>query len=193
MIFKETKLNGAYIVEFEPQADDRGFFARSFCKKDFEEHGLNPCVVQCNVSYNKKKGTLRGMHYQVAPYQEAKLVRCTMGAIYDVMIDLRPESHTFKQWVGDELTAQNCKMLYIPQGFAHGFQTTEDKTAVFYQVSEFYHGECERGVRWDDPIFRIKWPLPVAIISQRDSQFPDHSAQNYSNLGACDTKVIRDA
>ena len=173
MIFKETKLKGAYVIELEPMEDERGYFSRSFCQTEFKENGLNPCVAQCNVSYNKNKGTLRGLHYQVAPHQEAKLVRCTMGAIYDVMIDLRPESATFKQWVGDELTAQNCKMLYIPEGFAHGFLTLEDNSMVFYQVSEPYHPECERGVRWDDPVIRVSWPIKNCIISSKDRQFPD--------------------
>ncbi|MFC2050905.1 dTDP-4-dehydrorhamnose 3,5-epimerase [Chloroflexota bacterium] len=173
MVFKETKLKGAYIIEIEPAEDERGFFARSCCQKEFEQHGLDFCIVQCNLSYNKKRGTLRGMHYQAAPYEEAKLVRCSMGAVYDVMIDLRPESSTFKQWVAEELTAQNCKMLYIPEGFAHGFLTLEDNTTVFYQVSEFYHSECERGVRWDDPVFGIEWPSKNYIISAKDRQFPD--------------------
>jgi dTDP-4-dehydrorhamnose 3,5-epimerase len=173
MIFKETKLKGAYIIELEPLQDERGFFARTFCKKDFEEHGLNPCIAQCNISYSKKTGTLRGMHYQVAPYEEAKLVRCTRGAIYDVMVDLRPESPTFKQWVAEELTAKNCKMLYIPEGFAHGYLSLEDNTMVFYQVSEFYHPECERGVRWDDPAIGIKWRASINIVSDRDRMYPN--------------------
>jgi dTDP-4-dehydrorhamnose 3,5-epimerase len=171
MIFKETKLKGAYIIELEPLKDERGFFARSFCKDEFKEHGLNPCVAQCNISYNKKRGTLRGMHYQVAPYEEAKLVRCTMGAIYDVMVDLRPESPTFKQWVGEELTAKNCKMLYIPEGFAHGYLSLDDNTTVFYQVSQFYNQECERVLRWDDPDIQIEWPRTEKfIISRKDNE-----------------------
>ena len=168
MIFRETKLKGAFIIEPERLEDERGFFARTFCQEEFEAHGLNPAVVQCNISFNKKRGTLRGMHYQVVPHEEAKLVRCTRGAIYDVIIDLRPESPTLKQWVGVELTADNRRMLYIPEGFAHGFQTLEDDTEVFYQMSEFYHLECARGVRWDDRVFGIEWPLAEVIISAKD-------------------------
>ncbi|MFX0134686.1 MAG: dTDP-4-dehydrorhamnose 3,5-epimerase, partial [Candidatus Hodarchaeota archaeon] len=150
MIFKETKLKDAYIIELEPMQDERGFFARSFCQKKFEEHGLNPCIAQCNISFNKKKGTLRGMHYQVAPHKEAKIVSCVRGTIYDVIIDLRPNSSTYCQWFAIELDAEDYKMLYIPEGFAHGFQTLEGNTVVFYHMSEFYHPECARGVRWND-------------------------------------------
>lgn len=171
MKFIETKLKGAYIIELEPIEDERGFFARSFCQKEFEKHNLNFCIVQCNISYNKNKGTLRGMHYQVAPYQEAKLVSCTSGAIYDVIIDLRPNSPTYCQWFAVELSAQNYKMLYIPEGFAHGFQTLTDNTVVFYQMSEFYHPECASGVRWDDKAFGIEWPIPKPVISERDRNF----------------------
>lgn len=180
MIFKETKLKGTYVIELEPLEDERGFFARSFCQKEFEEHGLNPRVVQCNISYNRKKGTLRGMHYQVAPYEEAKLVSCIRGAIYDVIIDLRPNSPTYCQWFAVELTAYTSlptapyKMLYTPEAFAHGFQTLEDNTVVFYQMSEFYHSECARGVRWDDPAFGIRWPLSNRVISKKDLSYPDY-------------------
>ena len=173
MIFKETKLKGAYIIEIEPIEDERGFFARSFCEEEFKKHGLNPHIAQCNISYNEKKGTLRGMHYQVAPHEEVKLVRCTMGAIYDVIIDLRPDSSTFKQWIGVELTKENHQMLYVPEGFAHGFQTLEDCTEVLYQISEFHHPEWARGVRWNDPTFGIFWPVNVEIISVGDQQYPD--------------------
>ncbi len=173
MIFKETKLKGAYIIEIEPIEDERGFFARSFCEEEFKKHGLNPHIAQCNISYNEKKGTLRGMHYQVAPYEEAKLVRCTMGAIYDVIIDLRPDSSTFKQWIAVELTQENRRLLYVPEGFAHGFQTLEDRTEVLYQISEFHHPEWARGVRWNDPTFGIFWPVNVEIISVGDQQYPD--------------------
>jgi dTDP-4-dehydrorhamnose 3,5-epimerase len=173
MIFIETKLKGAFIIEPERLEDERGFLARSFCQKEFEEHGLNPRVVQCNVSFNKKKGTFRGMHYQTAPYEEAKLVRCTRGAIYDVALDLRPASPTFKQWIGVELTATNRRMLYIPESFAHGFQTLQDDTEVFYQVSEFYHPESAKGVRWNDPVFGFVWPDDIRVISDRDRQCPD--------------------
>ena len=171
MKFIETKLKGTYIIELEPMEDERGFFARSFCQKEFEEHGLNLRIVQCNISFNKKKGTLRGMHYQIAPYEEAKLVSCIRGAIYDVIIDMRPDSPTYCQWFAVELTEENYKMLYIPKGFAHGFQTLEDNTVVFYQMSEFYHAECARGVRWDDPAFGIEWPVKKLVISPRDQSY----------------------
>ena len=172
MKFIETKLKGAYIIEPERLEDERGFFARTFCQNEFEAHGLNPGVVQCNISYNKREGTLRGMHYQVAPMAEAKLVRCTRGAIYDVIIDLRPESSTYCQWAPVELTADNRCMLYVPEGFAHGFQTLEDDTEVLYQMSAFYTPDCVRGVRWDDPAFGIEWPLSSRIISKKDMSYP---------------------
>ncbi|MCL5062106.1 MAG: dTDP-4-dehydrorhamnose 3,5-epimerase [Nitrospirae bacterium] len=173
MKFIETKLKGAYVIELEPIEDERGFFARSFCKKEFEKHGLNSHIVQCNISYNRKKGTLRGMHYQIAPYEEAKLVSCMRGAIYDVIIDLRKDSATYCQWIAVELTAKNYRMLYIPKDFAHGFQTLKDNTVVFYQMFEFYHPECAGGVRWNDPTFGIDWPLSVKIISKKDSSYKD--------------------
>jgi dTDP-4-dehydrorhamnose 3,5-epimerase len=175
MIFTEIKLKGAFIIEPERQEDERGFFARTFCQEEFKAHGLNTNWVQCNISFNKKKGTLRGMHYQVAPHEEIKLVRCTMGAVYDVIIDLRPTSTTFKQWVAVELTAENRRMLYIPERFAHGFQTLVDNTEVFYQMSEFYNPESSKGIRWDDPAFNIHWPSNKRIISTRDQQYPDFS------------------
>lgn len=173
MIFKETDLEGAYIVELEAIEDNRGFFARSFCRKEFEKYGLNPNIVQCNISYNKKKGTLRGMHYQVKPHEEAKIVSCVKGSIYDVIIDLRPDSPTRCHWFAVELSAENFKMLYIPEAFAHGFQTLEDNTVVFYQMSEFYHPECAMGVRWDDPAFNIEWPDDARIITVKDLRYPD--------------------
>jgi dTDP-4-dehydrorhamnose 3,5-epimerase len=151
--------------------DERGFFARSFCQKEFEEHGLNPCIVQCNISYNKKKGTLRGMHYQVAPHEEAKIVSCIRGAIYDVIIDLRPNSSTYCQWFAMELSSENYKMLYIPEGFAHGFQTLEYNTTVFYQIAEFYHPKSAKGIRWNDSAFQIKWPISDWIISKKDRDY----------------------
>lgn len=176
MIFRETKLKGAYVIELELLEDERGFFARSFCQKEFEEHGLNSHIAQCNISYNKKEGTLRGMHYQEAPYEEAKLVSCIRGMIYDVIIDLRPDSSTYCQWVAVELNAENYKMLYVPEGFAHGFQTLEDSTEVFYRMSEFYHPECAQGVRWDDPKFNIEWPkVEDRIISSKDKSYSDYS------------------
>ena len=178
MIFRETKLKGAFIIELERLEDERGFFARTWCQLEFEAHGLNPRLVQCNVSFNKEKGTLRGMHYQIAPHAEAKLVRCTMGAIYDVILDLRPDSPTFKEWLGVELTAENRRILYVPEGFAHGFQTLEDNTEVFYQMSEFYHPECARGVRWDDPALAVEWPIENAITSAKDRSHRDSDKQN---------------
>jgi dTDP-4-dehydrorhamnose 3,5-epimerase len=173
MIFHKTKLPGVVEIEMDLQQDERGFFARSWCEKEFQEHGLNPRVVQCNVSFNERKGTLRGVHYQAEPDQEAKLVRCTRGGLYDVAVDLRPQSATFMQWVGTELTAANRRALYVPEGCAHGFLTLEDKTEVFYQMSEFYHPEAARGVRWNDPAFRIVWPGTVEVISDRDRMHPD--------------------
>jgi dTDP-4-dehydrorhamnose 3,5-epimerase len=173
MIFVETKLKGAFIIEPEPMEDERGFFARTFDQKEFEGHGINPRVMQCNISFNKKRGTLRGMHYQIAPYQEAKLICCTNGTIYDVIIDLRRGSPTFKQWIAVELAAENHRMLYVPQGFAHGFQTLQDNAEVFYQMSEFYHPESARGVRWNDPAFGIVWPDDMRVISDKDRQYPD--------------------
>jgi dTDP-4-dehydrorhamnose 3,5-epimerase len=172
MRFTETKLKGAYVIEIEPIEDERGFFARSWCQQEFRDRGLNPNLVQCNVSFNQKKGTLRGMHYQIKPHEETKLVKCTRGSIYDVMIDIRRDSATFKQWTAIELSAENHKMLYIPEGFAHGFQTLEDNTEVFYQMSDFYHPESARGLRWDDPMFAIVWALTEnLVISLKDQQY----------------------
>ncbi len=173
MIFSETKLKGAFVIEPERLEDERGFFARTWCQREFALYKLSSKLVQCNISFNKKKGTLRGMHYQVAPHEEAKLVRCTRGAIYDVIIDLRSDFPTFKQWVAVELTADNRQMLYIPEGFAHGFQTLEDNTEVFYQMSEFYYPECSKGVRWNDPVFSIQWLEAQRIVSLRDQQYTD--------------------
>lgn len=173
MIFRETKLKGAFIIEVEKREDDRGFFARTWCKKEFEEHGLTANMVQSNISFNKRKGTLRGLHYQGAPYGEVKLVRCTMGSLYDVLVDLRPESLTYLQWVGIELTSANHKMVYIPEGFAHGYQTLEDETEVTYQVSQFYFPDFERGLRYDDAGIGIDWPLIVKVMSDKDKRWPD--------------------
>ena len=153
--------------------DDRGFFARTFCRREFEARGLNPQVVQCNVSFNKRKGSLRGMHFQASPHSEAKLVRCTAGSIYDVIIDLRASSSAFRKHFGVELSARNRKMLYVPEEFAHGFQTLEDDTEVFYQMSQYYSPEHSRGVRWDDPAFGISWPPGERIIIERDRTYPD--------------------
>jgi dTDP-4-dehydrorhamnose 3,5-epimerase len=171
MIFTETPLVGAFVVEPERIADERGFFARTWCVNEFAARGLETRLVQCNVSYNARRGTLRGMHFQAAPHEEVKLVRCTAGAIYDVIVDLRPGSPTRHQWFGVELTAANRLALYIPAGFAHGFQTLEDESEVFYQMAEFYHPESARGVRYDDPAFGIAWPLPVSVIGVRDAAY----------------------
>ncbi len=175
MIFKKTGLEGAFIIEPERIEDTRGFFARAWCKNEFNTHGLNSRLVQCNIAFNKTQGTLRGMHYQATPHEEIKLVRCTKGAIYDVIVDLRPGSPTHVKWIGVELTEQNHKMLYVPEGFAHGYQTLTDNTEVFYQVSQFYSPESERGVRWDDPAFGIKWPeTDNLVISEKDKNWPDY-------------------
>jgi dTDP-4-dehydrorhamnose 3,5-epimerase len=176
MTFTETQLSGAFIVDPEPIEDHRGFFARTWCQREYEAHHLNPRLAQSSVSFNKKKGTLRGMHYQIPPHAEAKLVRCTRGAIYDVIIDLRPESRTFKQHVAVVLTADNRRMLYVPEGLAHGFQTLQDDTEVFYQMSEFYFPEHARGVRWNDPAFGIVWPENDPTIAERDRNYPDFTA-----------------
>jgi dTDP-4-dehydrorhamnose 3,5-epimerase len=173
VIFTETPLKGSFVIDLDRKEDERGFFARSWCQKEFETHGLNARLVQCNVSFNKTKGTLRGMHYQVAPHEEAKLVRCTMGSLYDVIVDLRSESPTYMRYFGVVLSAANRRALYIPERFAHGFQTLEDDTEVFYQMSEFYAPECARGFRWDDPAFGIAWPEPVRVISQKDLAYPN--------------------
>lgn len=173
MIFTETKLKDAYIIELEKKEDNRGFFARSFCQEEFTRNGLNSRVAQCNISYNEKKGTLRGMHYQVSPYEETKLVICMKGSIYDAIIDLRKNSSSYCQWFAIRLASDNYKMLYVPRGFAHGFQTLENHSVVLYMVSEFYHQECEKGVRWDDPLFQIKWPHDERTISVKDQQHPD--------------------
>jgi dTDP-4-dehydrorhamnose 3,5-epimerase len=177
MIFNKTEFNGVYIIELEKKTDERGFFARAWDKKKFEEHGLNSKLIQCNISFNKKKGILRGMHYQIAPYEEAKLIRCTKGKIFDVVIDLRSKSNTFKQWFGIEISDENYKMLYVPEGFAHGFQTLEDNTEVFYQMSEMYMPDYVRGVRYNDEIFNIGWPITPTIISEKDRIYPSFKEQ----------------
>ena len=173
MIFRETKLKGAFVIEPEKIEDARGFFARIWCAREFGSHGLNRYYVQSNISFNREKGTLRGMHFQTDPHAEAKLVRCTRGSIYDVIIDLRKDSATYKQWIGVELSRDNHRMLYIPEEFAHGFLTLEDNTEVFYQMSEFYHPECGQGVRWNDPAFSVQWPAEVRVIADRDRDCPD--------------------
>jgi dTDP-4-dehydrorhamnose 3,5-epimerase len=172
LIFRATKLEGAFLIEPERKEDERGYFARTFCEREFAGHGLRSRFVQCNTSFNRRKGTLRGMHFQTAPHEEAKLVSCTRGAIYDVIIDLREGSPTYGKHAGETLSAYNGKMFYIPEGFAHGFQTLEDETEVFYQMSQFYHPESARGVRWNDPAFQIEWPPAERIIIARDQEYP---------------------
>jgi dTDP-4-dehydrorhamnose 3,5-epimerase len=171
MIFNKIKLNDAFIIEIEKSEDDRGFFARSWDNKKFEEHELNSNLIQCNISFNKKKGTLRGMHYQLPPFAESKLIRCTRGSLHDVIIDLRKESKTYKKSFSIELSAENHKMIYVPEGFAHGFQTLEDNTEIFYQVSKEYSPAHAGGIRWDDSEFDITWPLETKIISKRDCKW----------------------
>ncbi|MDD2901691.1 MAG: dTDP-4-dehydrorhamnose 3,5-epimerase [Syntrophales bacterium] len=171
MIFTELRLPGAFLIHQERAEDARGFFARFWCTREFAAHGLNPALVQCNLSFNVKKGTLRGLHYQKAPNGEAKLVTCFQGAIYDVIVDLRPDSPTYGQWLAVELTGENLLSLYIPEGLAHGFQTLEDRTLVFYQMSEFYQPDSAMGVRWDDPLFGIVWPMEVTTISSKDNSY----------------------
>jgi dTDP-4-dehydrorhamnose 3,5-epimerase len=173
LFFSETALKGAFVIEPERHEDFRGFFARTFCRREFADHGLDPDVEQSSISFNPRKGTLRGMHYQAAPCEEVKLVRCTMGRIYDVIIDLRPDSSTHRKHFAVELSAENHKMLYIPRGFAHGFQTLEDNAEVFYQMSDTYSPEHARGVRWNDPAFGIAWPAAERIIHERDQSYPD--------------------
>lgn len=167
-------MKGAYLIDMERKEDHRGFFARSWCRKEFEEHGLNPDLAQINLGFSVKKGTLRGMHYQVAPHTEAKVVRCTSGAIYDVIIDLRPDSETHKQWFGVELTSMNRRMVYVPEGYAHGYQTLAGDTEMYYLTSVAYAGNSARGCRYNDPAFGIEWPLPVECLSSADAGWPDY-------------------
>ena len=173
MNFTETRLQGAFIIEPERREDARGFFARVFCVDEFGAHGLEINLVQCSISFNKQMGTLRGMHFQTFPHEEVRLVRCTTGAVYDVVVDLRPDSPTFKQWMAEVLTSENRRMMYVPRGFAHGFLTLENNCEVLYQMSEFYHNENAGGVRWNDPAFGIEWPAQVKLISERDRTFKD--------------------
>ena len=173
MIFKKARIPGVYFLEPERLTDERGFFARMWCQTEFTEHGIDPRIVQCNLSFNPHKGTMRGMHYQRAPREETKIVRCTMGAIFDVALDLRRDSATFKQWVGAPLTAENREMLVIPSGCAHGYLTLTDNTEVFYQMSASYAPTHGAGVRWNDPAFGIHWPGDVTMIADRDRDYPD--------------------
>ena len=175
MIFTPTELEGAYVIDLDPREDERGFFARAWSRDLFAERGLSTEVVQCNVSFNHRAGTLRGMHFQAEPHAEVKLVRCTRGAIYDVIVDLRASSPTRTRWIGVELTAENRRMLYVPEGFAHGYQTLVDDTETFYQVSAYYAPQAEGGVRWDDPAFGIEWPDPdEPLMSDKDRSWPDY-------------------
>ena len=173
MIFTATDVAGAYIIDVEPHTDERGLFARTWSVKEIQERGLEEPIVQCSTSFNRYEGTLRGMHYQVAPHEEGKYVRCTRGRAYDVAVDLRPESPSYKQWVGTELSAENRRTLYVPPGCAHGFLTREDATEIYYQITAPYAPAHARGVRWDDPAFGITWPAPVLHLKERDRTYPD--------------------
>ena len=176
MIFVPTPLPGAYLVDLDRRTDDRGFFARTWCRREFAEMGLNSELAQCNVSYNRQRGTLRGMHWQAAPHAEAKLVRCTRGVIWDAIIDLRADSPNYLQHFGVELTAASGRALYVPEGMAHGFVTLENDCEVSYQMSEFYEPAASRGIRWNDPAFAIEWPLSEPILHPRDASYPDFEA-----------------
>jgi len=173
MKFEETPLRGAYLIDLQPVEDARGYFARAFCRREFEEHRLNPAIAQCNMSFNAVCGTLRGMHYQVEPVREAKIIRCIAGAIFDAIIDLRPGSSTYSRWFGVELSAGNRRALYVPESFAHGYLTLADNSEIHYMVSEFYSPGHERGIRWNDPAFGIKWPAAPRLISEKDANHPD--------------------
>jgi len=172
MRFTPTRLSGAFILDPERREDARGHFARTFCRREFEAHGLKPDIAQANIAWNARKGTLRGMHYQVAPAAETKLVRCTRGALWDVIVDLRPGSRTFLEHIGVELSAENGRQLFVPELFAHGYITLADDTEAAYQVGEFYAPDAERGIRYDDPALGISWPLPVEVISDKDAAWP---------------------
>ena len=177
MIFTETKLKGVYIIDVKRMDDERGFFGRSWCRKEFDFYGLNSNAVQANVSYNKKKATLRGMHYQKAPFSETKTIRCTSGAIYDVVMDLRHDSETYLEWFGIELTDESFRMLYVPEGFAHGFITLKDHSSVHYMVTAFYNPAAEAGIRYDDPTFNVTWPVQPLIVSEKDRNHPSFIPQ----------------
>lgn len=172
MIITETSLEGVYIIDIEKIIDHRGFFARSWCKDELSALGLSHDLVQCNISFNNKKGTLRGIHYQVFPFQETKIVRCVKGEMIDIIVDLRPDSKTYTQWISIHLSAQSYRAVYIPKGFGHGLQTLEDNTEIFYHMSEYHHPESSRGVRWNDPTLNIDWPLEVSVISTKDQNLP---------------------
>lgn len=174
MNFKQLNLKGAYLITPQRYIDERGFFARVWCKDEFSKHGLEPVIEQCSISFNPRKGTLRGMHYQIPPHEETKLVRCTMGSIYDVIVDLRSDSKTYMNWIGIDLTSSNRNMLYIPKGFAHGFCTMEDNSEILYQMSDKYVPDSAKGFRWNDPAFGIKWPNLNFTLSERDANFTDY-------------------
>jgi len=178
MIFTELELKGAYLVTVKKIEDERGFFGRAWCKNEFLDHHLNSNFVQLNTSFSKKKGTIRGLHYQVDPYQEVKFIRCTRGRIWDVIIDLRPASPTFMKWIGNELSADNYSMVYVPENFAHGFVSLEDNSEVYYPVTQFYTPGAERGLRWNDPAFNIQWPVEISIVSEKDGSHADFSPNN---------------
>jgi dTDP-4-dehydrorhamnose 3,5-epimerase len=180
MTFRETAIAGVWVVEPERHEDERGFFARTWDTQEFARHGLSGRLVQSSISYNRRRGTLRGMHYQAAPHQEAKLVRCTSGAIFDVAVDLRTESATFRRWVGTELSAENRLAMYVPEGCAHGFLTLTEDSEVAYQISEFHAPEAARGLRWDDPAIAIDWPGEVIVVNERDRSYPDFTAETAS-------------
>jgi dTDP-4-dehydrorhamnose 3,5-epimerase len=184
MIFTPLELAGAWLIEPELITDERGAFARTWCCREFEEYGLNSRLAQCNISFNHRRGTVRGMHFQRAPHAETKLVRCTRGAILDIIVDLRLESPTFRQWTARKLTADNRVMLYIPEGFAHGFQTLADGSEVFYQMSHEYQPSASAGIRWNDPRIDVQWPLGISVISQRDESWPDFLSTSQSSLRA---------
>lgn len=181
MIFTELKLKGAFLIEIKKIEDDRGFFGRTWCNNEFEEHGLNAQIKQINTSLSLRKGTIRGMHYQVDPYQETKFIRCTRGRVFDVIVDLRPESPTFLQWVGNELTQDNYRMIYVPENFAHGLLSLEDNSEVYYPVTEFYTPGAERGIRWNDKALSIDWPIPVDVVSEKDAGHPDFDINTFQN------------
>ena len=176
MIFTPSELDGAFVIDLEPKVDERGLFARAWCEEELGAQGLDARVAQCNLSCNHRRGTVRGLHYQAPPHAEVKLVRCTRGAVYDVIADLRPESRTYLHWIGVELSADNRRAIYVPEGFAHGYQTLTDVAETYYQVSVPYAPSAERGVRWDDPALAIDWPLPDPILSEKDAAWPDYVA-----------------
>jgi dTDP-4-dehydrorhamnose 3,5-epimerase len=176
MLFVKTKLEGAFVVDLDMREDARGFFARAFCRAEFERHGLNGTVAQCNISFSERRGTLRGLHYQLTPHAECKFVRCIRGSIFDVIVDLRPLSSTWLKWMGVNLSADNRRAIFVPEGFAHGFQTLEDGSEVLYQVSQFYSSEYERGLRWNDRAVAIEWPIAPSVISERDQSHPDFTS-----------------